>query len=145
MLLDRSATDKNHYGRRFRREERYRPAVSPLPPITFTARNDLITLAARDPSALTIVHFATPQGVVGFARMITMVEPRYYRELSPEGFVHYKSEQALMLGRELWDFEQRYKAWVVWTLVTPEDCIEREFWFEVAKVRPVSMICRFNI
>ena len=139
MSLDRIAADKDHYGRRFRREERYRPAVSPLPPTAFAARNDLITLAARDPSALTIVHFGTPQGVVDFARMLTMVESRYYRKLSPEDFVHYKSERTLMLRRELGDFEQRYKAWIVWTIVTPEDPIERahviEFWFEVAKVR----------
>jgi len=144
MSLDRIATDKDHYGRRFRREERYRPAVSPLPPTTFAARNDLITLAARDPSALTIVHFASPQGVVEFARMITMVESRYYRKLSPEDFVHYKSERTLMLRRELGDFEQRYKAWIVWTIVTPEDPIERahviEFWFEVAKVRKTRLI-----
>jgi len=74
-----------------------------------------------------------------------MVESRYYRKLSPEDFVHYKSERTLTLGREFWDFEQQYKAWVVWTLVTPEDHIEREFWFEVAKVRPVSLICHFNM
>ena len=74
-----------------------------------------------------------------------MVESRYYRKLSPEDFVHYKSERTLTLRREFWDFEQRYKAWVIWTLVTPEDRIEREFWFEVAKVRPVSFIWRFNL
>jgi len=146
MSLDRIATDRDHYGRRFRSEERYRPAVSPLPPTAFAARNDLTTLAARDPSALTIVHFATPQGVAEFARMITMVESQYYRKLSPEDFVHYKSEQTLMLRKELGDFEQRYKAWIVWTIVTPEDPIERahviEFWFEVAKVRET---CLFSI
>ena len=138
ISLDRIVADQDHYGRRFRKEERYRPAVSPLPPTAFAARNDLTTLAARNPSALTIFHFATPQGVVEFAKMVTMVESRYYRNLSPEDFVHYKSEQTLMLRRELGDFEQRYKAWIVWTIVTPEDPIERahaiEFWFEVAKV-----------
>jgi len=120
MSLDRIATGKDHYGRRFRREERYRPAVSPLLRTAFAARSDLTTLVARDPSAPTIVHFGTPQGVVKFVRMITMAESRYYRKLSPDDIVHYKSERTLMLRSEFWDFEQRYKAWVVWTIVIPE-------------------------
>ena len=138
ISLDRIVTDEGHYGRRFRGEERYRPALSPLPPTAFAARNDLVALASRNPSALTIVHFATPEGVVEFARMITMAESRYYRKLSPEDFVHYKSDRTLKLRRESGEFEQRYKAWIVWTIVSPEDPIERahviEFWFEVAKV-----------
>ena len=141
MSLDRIVKEEDYHGRRFRKEERYRPSATPPPPTPFAARNDLTTLAARNPSALTITHFATPAGVVEFARMITMVESRYYRKLSPEDFVHYKSEQTLKLRRELGDFEQRYKAWIVWTIVTPEDPIERahviEFWFEVARVSEI--------
>ncbi|KAF9644331.1 hypothetical protein BDM02DRAFT_3122068 [Thelephora ganbajun] len=71
-----------------------------------------------------------------------MVESRYYRKLSPENIVHYKSEHTVKLRKELGDFEQRYKAWIVWTIVTPKDPIERahviEFWFEVAKVREIT-------
>ena len=65
-------------------------------------------------------------------------------KLSPEDFVHYKSEQTQKLRKELGDFEQRYKAWIVWTIVTPEDPVERaqviRFWFEVAKVREICFI-----
>ena len=143
MSLDRIVADKDHHGRRFRKEERYRPTVTPPPPTPFAARNDLIALTARDPSALTIVHFATPEGVIEFARMMTMVESQYYRKLSPEDFVHFKSEQTLKLRRELGDFEQRYKAWIVWTIVTPENPVERahviKFWFEVARVSAIRL------
>ena len=45
--------------------------------------------------------------------------------LSLENFVHYKNEQILKLRRELGDFEQQYKAWIIWTIVTPEDLIKR--------------------
>ena len=86
-----------------------------------------------------ISQFATPEGVVKFARMITMVESSYYHTLSSENFVHYKSVQTQELRKKLGDFEQRYKAWIVWTIVTPEDPVERalviKFWFDVAKVR----------
>jgi hypothetical protein len=139
VSLDRIVKDKDHYqGQRFRKEERYRPTTAPPPPTSFGTRKDLGTLATQDPPGLTIVHFATPEGVVEFARMITMVESRYYRKLSPENFVHYNSEQTRKIRRELGDFEQRYKAWIVWTIMNPEDPVERahviEFWFEIAKV-----------
>jgi len=139
MSLDRIVTDKSYHGRRFRTEERYRPTTIPPPPTLFAARSDLTALATWNPSGLTIVHFATPEGVVEFARMMTTVESRYYHKLTPESLVHYKSEHTSKLRKELGDFEQRYKAWIVWTIVNPEDPIERahviEFWFEVAKVR----------
>ena len=145
--LDRVIKDKDYHGRRFRKEERYRPTMASPHPTSFAARNDLATLATRDPSAFAIVHFATPEGVVEFSRMITMVESRYYHKLSPENFVHYKSEQTLKLRKELGEFEQRYKAWIVWTIVTPEDPVERarviEFWFEVAKAREIHLFVSF--
>ena len=141
MSFDRIVEDLDYHGRRFRKEERYRSTIAPPISTLFAARNDLATLATRDSSAMTLVRFATPEGVIEFARMVTMVESRYYRKLSPEDFVHYKSPQTLKLRKELGDFEQRYKAWIVWTIVTPEDPIERahviEFWFEVAKVRGI--------
>ena len=143
MSLDQIIEDKGHHGRRFRKEERYRPTATPPPPTPFAARNDLDALAARDTSALTIVHFANPEGVIEFARMMTMVESRYYHKLSPEDFVHYKSEQTLKLRRELGDFEQRYKSWIVWTIVTPENPVERahviKFWFEVSRVSEIYL------
>ena len=139
LSLDRIVEDRDQYhGKRFRDEERYMPTTAPLSPTLFATRDDLVSLASRNPYDLTIVHFATPGGVVEFARMITMVESKYYRKLSPENFVHYKSDQTQKIRRELGDFEQRYKAWIVWTIVTPEDPLGRahaiEFWFEVAKV-----------
>lgn len=143
MSLDRVNKDKAHLGRRFQKGERYKPTLIPPPPTTFARRDDLITLATREPSALKITHFATLDGVVEFARMMTMVESRYYRKLSPENFVHYKSEQTRKLRNELGDFEQRYKTWIVWTIVTPEDPVERAhvilFWFEIAKVCTISL------
>ena len=76
-----------------------------------------------------------------------MVESRYYHKLSPKNFVHYKSEQTLKLRKELGEFEQRYKAWIIWTIVTPEDPVERvhviEFWFEVAKAREIHLFVSF--
>ena len=139
MSLERIGEEKGYHGRRFRREERYKPKIVPPVPTAFAARNDLADLATQRPSEFTVLHLATPEGVEEFARMMTMAESRYYRKLSPENFVHYKSEQTLKLRRELGDFEQRYKAWIVWTIVTPEDPVERarviKFWFEVAKVR----------
>lgn len=139
VSLNRVVEDKdNYHGKRFREEERYRPTAVPPSPTPFAARKDLISLASRNQYDLTIVHFATPEGVTEFARMITMVESKYYRKLSPENFVHYKSDKTQKIRRELGNFEQRYKAWIVWTIVTPEDPVERanviEFWFEVAKV-----------
>ena len=139
MSLDRIIKDKDCYhGKRFREEERYKPTTISPSPTLFEARKDLASLASRDRYNLTIAHFATPEGVIEFARMITMVESKYYRKLSPENFVHYKSDQTKRIRKELGDFEQRYKAWIVWTIVNPEDPVERahviEFWFEVAKV-----------
>ena len=139
VSLDRIVEDEdNYHGRRFRKEERYRPSTLSPSPTSFAARNDLASLASRNQFDLTVVHFATPEGVIEFARAITMVESTYYRKLSPESFVHYKSDQTQKIRRELGDFEQRYKAWIVWTIVTPEDPVERarviKFWFEVAKV-----------
>ena len=139
LSLDRISEDQDRYhGRRFRREERYKPTAAAPPPTSFLARKDLADLSARDPSDLTVVQFTTPEGVEEFTRMITMVQSRYYRKLSPENFVHYKSQETQKIRRELGDFEQRYKAWIVWTIMTPEDPVERaraiEFWFEVAKV-----------
>ena len=138
MSLDRIVKEEGYHGRRFRKEERYKPTTVPPLPTSFAAKNALATLAKQNPSDLTMLHFATTEGVTEFARMITMVESRYYRKLSPENFVHYKSEETLRLRKELGDFEQRYKAWIVWTIVTPEDPIKRahviKFWFEVAKV-----------
>ena len=146
--LDRIVKEKDYYGRRFRKEERYRPTTDPPTPTSFAARSDLAALATRDPSAVAILQFATPEGVVEFARMMTMVESRYYRKLSPENFVHYRSEQTVKLRKELGDFEQRYKAWIVWTIVTPEDPVERahviKFWFEVAKVREICPFVSFS-
>ena len=79
--------------------------------------------------------------------MITMVESQYYHKLFPENFVHYKSEQTLKLRKELGEFEQRYKAWIVWMIVTPKDPVERVrvvgFWFEVAKVREIHSLVSF--
>ena len=145
MSLDRIVKEKGYHGRRFRKEERYKPTMVPPPPTSLAARNDLVALVTRNASDLTILHFATPDGVVEFARMITMVESGYYHQLSPENFVHYKSQETVKLRRELGDFEQRYKAWIVWTIVTPEDPIERahaiRFWFEVAKVREIHPPC----
>jgi hypothetical protein len=139
--LDRIIGEKDYYGRRFRKEERYKPTTFPPTPTSFAARGDLAALAERNPSGLTIFQFATPEGIAEFARMITMVESEYYRKLSPENFVHYKSKQTLELRKELGNFEQRYKAWIVWTIVTPEGPAERaqaiKFWFEVAKVREI--------
>jgi hypothetical protein len=154
MSLDRIANDKDYHGRRFRKEERYRPTMIPPAPTKFAARDDLISLATQIPpsvatedkpsSSLTIVHFASPEGVVEFARMMTMVESRYYRKLCPENFVHYKSKETSRLRKELGEFEQRYKAWIVWTIVSPEKALERahviEFWFEVAKVGVIRSI-----
>ena len=144
MSLDRIVRDKDYHGRRFRTEERYRPTTTPPPP-TFVLGDDLATLAARDPLGLIIAYFSNTKGTVEFARMITMVESRYYRKLSPENFVHYKSEQTLKLRKELGDFEQRYKAWIVWTIVTPETPAERarviKFWIDVARVRESSFRC----
>ena len=139
ISLNRVVQDKDHYhGKRFREEERYMPTTVPPSPTPFAARDDLASLALRNQGDLKIVHFATPEGVIEFARMITMVESKYYRKLSPENFVHYKSDQTKKLRKELGNFEQRYKAWIVWTIVTPENPVERanviEFWFEVAKV-----------
>ena len=144
ISLDRIVKEGDYHGRRFRKEERYKPTTIAPPPTPFATRSDLITLAKRNASDLRILHFATPEGVVEFARMMTMVESRYYRKLSPENFVHYKSEETTKLRRELGDFEQRYKAWIVWTIVTPEDPIERahviKFWFGVAKVCDICPI-----
>ena len=144
MSLDRIAEEGDYHGRRFRKGERYKPTMVPPPPTSFAAGGDLAALATWSPSGLSTVHFATPEGVLEFARMITMVESKYYRKLSPEDFVHYKSEQTQKLRKELGDFEQRYKAWIVWTIVTPEDPVERaqviRFWFEVAKVREICFI-----
>ena len=139
MSLDRIVEDEDGYlGKRFRTEERYRPTTVSPPPTSFKMGKDLVVLAERKPSELTVGRFASPEGVEEFARMITMVESRYYRKLSPEDIVHHKSEQTLRIRKELGDFEQRYKAWIVWTIVTPEDPEERarviEFWFGVAKV-----------
>lgn len=142
MSLERIGEEKGYHGRRFRREERYKPKIIPPVPTAFAARNDLAALATESPSEFTVLHLATPEGVEEFARMMTMAESKYYRKLSPENFVHYKSEQTLRLRRDLGDFEQRYKAWIIWTIVTPEDPIERarviKFWFEVAKVRVIQ-------
>lgn len=140
MSLDRIIDDKDHYhGRRFREEERYKSTSVPPSPTSFAVRNDLISLASGNRYDLRIIHFATPVGVIEFARMITMVESRYYRKLSPENFVHYKSDKTQKIRRELGEFQQRSKAWIVWTIVNPEDPVERaqviKFWFEVAKVR----------
>ena len=147
IILDRVIEDKDFHGRRFRKEERYRPTMASPYLTSFTARYDLATLATRDPSAFAIVRFATPEGAVEFSRMLTTVESRYYHKLSPENFVHYKSEQTLKLRKELGEFEQRYKAWIVWTIVTPEDPVGRarviEFWFEVAKVREIHLFVSF--
>ena len=141
LSLERIAEERDYHGRRFRTEERYKPQVVPPAPTAFATRNDLAALAEQSPSEFTVLHLATPEGVEEFARMMTMVESRYYRKLSPENFVHYKSEQTQKLRRDLGDFEQRYKAWIVWTIVTPGDPIERarviKFWFEVAKVRGI--------
>ena len=88
--------------------------------------------------------------LVEFSRMITMVESRYYRKLFPENFVHHKSEQKLKLRKELGEFEQRYKTWIIWTIVTseaPGDPVERacviEFWFEVPKVHEIRLFVSF--
>lgn len=145
ISLDRIVEDKDRYhGQRFRGEERYGPTTVPLPSTPFAARGDLASLASRNKFDLTIVHFATPEGVMEFARMITMVESKYYRKLSPENFVHYKSDRSQKIRRHLGEFEQRYKAWIVWTIVTPEDPVERahviEFWFEVAKVCVILLL-----
>ena len=138
MSLDRIVEEKDYHGQRFRKEERYRPTVAPPPPTPFAEWDLLAGLATKNPSSLTIAHLAKPECVVEFARMVTMVESRYYRKLSPEDLVHHKSDQTLKLRKELGDFEQRYKAWIVWTIMNPVDPVGRanviEFWFEVAKV-----------
>ena len=143
ISLDRIIKDKNYHGRRFRTEERYRPTTLPPPPASFVLGDDLATLAARDPLGLIITYFTGTEGTVEFARMITMVESRYYRKLSPENFVHYKSEQTTKLRKELGDFEQRYKAWIVWTIVSPETPEDRarviKFWIDVARVREIRL------
>ena len=140
--LDRIAKDRDYHGQRFRKEERCRPTVALPPPALSAEMDHLATLAARNPSTLTIAHFArTSEGVVQFARMVTMVESRYYRRLSP--FVDHKSYKMLELRKELRGFEQRYKAWIGRTIVDIKDPVERsrviEFWFEVAKVRTIRV------
>ena len=143
--LDRIIKEKDYYGRRLRGEERYRPTTVPPAPTSFAVTG---ALAIQNPSGLTIFDFTSPEGVIEFTRMITMVESRYYHKLSPENFVHYKSEQALKLRRELGDFEQRYKAWIVWTIMNPEDPVERaraiKFWLDVAKVRGIRLFISFG-
>ena len=139
LSLDRIVEEKEHYhGQRFRKEERYKPTTVPPPPTPFASKKNLAALVTKDPTALETVRFATPEGVVEFARMITMVESTYYRKLSPENFVHYNSEQTQNIRRELGDFEQRYKTWIVWTITNPRIPAERaeviRFWFDVAKV-----------
>ena len=100
----------------------------PLPPSS--TRNDLTALATQNPLGLSIVHFASPEGVVEFAGAITVVEVRYYRKLSPENFVHYKSQQTFKLRKELGGFERWYKVWIVWTIVTPKNPLERAYVIE---------------
>jgi hypothetical protein len=139
LSLDRIVEGEGKYhGRRFRKEDRYKPTTIPPPSTPFAANKDPAVLATQGSTALKTVDFATPEGVVEFARMITMVESDYYRDLSPENWVHLDSEQTRKVRRDLGNFEQRYKAWIVWTIVTPEDPVERArviiFWFDVAKV-----------
>ena len=147
VSFDRIVKEKDYYGLRFRKGERYKPTTGPPTPTSSAARSDPAALAKRTPSNVKTSQFATPEGVVKFTRMITMVESRYYHKLSPENFVHYKSEQTQKLRKELGDFEQRYKAWIVWTIVTPEDPVERahviKFWFDVAKVREIRPFVLF--
>ena len=56
-----------------------------------------------------------------------MAEVRCYRKLSPENSVHYKSQQTFKLRKGLGEFEQRYKVWLVWTIVTPKNLLERAY------------------
>ena len=136
--LDQIVKDKDRRGRRFREEGRYKPRMTLHPPTPFAARDDLAALALRNPAILTITHFTIPEGVVEFARVMTMVESRYYHKLSPENIVDYNSEQTFQLRKELGDFDQRCRAWIVRTIATPEDPAKRaqiiKFWFEVAEV-----------
>ena len=55
----------------------------PPTPTSFAVRSDLATLVTQDPSGVIILHFATPEGIVEFVRMMMMVESRYYCKLSP--------------------------------------------------------------
>ena len=142
--LDRIIKEKDYYGRRLRGEERYRSTTVSPAPTSFAARRDFADRATQNPSGLTISDFATtPGGIAEFTRMITMVESRYYHKLSPENFVHYKSEQTKKLRNELGEFEQRYKTWIVGTITTPNDPDERadaiKFWLDVAKVSEIRL------
>jgi hypothetical protein len=59
----------------------------PPAPTQFATKNVLIILATQKLLGLSIVRFASPEGVVEFARAITMVEAWYYRKLSPRNVV----------------------------------------------------------
>jgi len=74
VSLDRIVEEKDYYGQRFRKEKGFRPTTDPPAPTSFAASRDLTALATQNLPGVMISQFATPEGVVEFTRMMTMVE-----------------------------------------------------------------------
>ena len=114
VSMDRIVKEKDYYGQRFRKKERYRSTTDPPASASFAERNDLAT---QNPSGMTVSKSATPKGVVEFTRMMTIVESRYYHNYPQRISCITRASRRGSLERNGGDSEQRYKAqWAVWTI-----------------------------